>query len=282
MTLPSLATSGYEAALSAAVSEAKSGDTVTVAVGLSGDVGISFATAELNIRYDSTMLRFDSIEPQPWSVTASGGTIRIVDCGGDKFLGTKAYQLHFTAIKKGNAEVELTSARLGTRQTAATENLRAATITMAKYAITISPKPTYSVALSEEEYTSGASTVEEGEEYTLSVEEYDKYDYEVTATMAGDSVKVIDRGNGKFVVENVTGELVFSVKRTKKTTPTSMPTPTSNPTSQPMPQDKADGSAPTKTGDAAMPLLWLTLCVVCSVAVMVTTRSKREKTPDPN
>ena len=202
LSLSVLAACGYEAALSTAVSEVKTGDAVTVSVNLSGGAGASFAAVELDISYDSANLRFDSIEPQPRSVTADGGTIRIVDCGGDKSLGTGAYKLHFTAINKGNAEVELTSACLGTKQTAATEDLETAAITTARCTVAIDP------------------------------------------------------------------------------TPAPSPTPTPKPTPQPAPQDKTDGSASTKTGDTALPLLWLTLCIVCGVAVIVITKKKKEKTPD--
>lgn len=274
LSLCSLADDGYEAALGAVAAEVKTGEEAVITVGLSGGSTGSFAAAELNIAYDSSRLRFESADPEPSSVSVQNGLIRLVDYGEDKSLGAEAYTLRFTALKKGSAEIRLKSVRLGTRESAKTEDLRAAVLTESTLTVVISPRATYRVILPDEPFVSGADTVDEGDDYTLTVDDYDRYDYEVTATMAGESVEVIDRGDGRFTVRNVTGELMFAVKRTEKPSPT--------PTPEPTPPDKPAGGTAARTGDAATPVLWLALCIVCGAAIIAAENSKRKKATDRN
>lgn len=267
LLLPALAADGYEAALGVKISEATTGDEITAEIALSGTADGSFAAIEMDIAYDSTRLRLESVEPAPQSVVDKNGVLRLVDCGTDKLLATGTYTLHFTALRKGTAKIELRSVRLGTKESAATEDLWAAALTNTVSSIVIAPKAVHHVSLPANLFVSGSYTVDDGDDYTLTVADYGLYDYRVTATMAGKAVAVTDCGDGRFTVKDVVGELVFSVERTIK------PTPSPEPTAQP------ESSPPviTRTGDEAMPLLWLTLCVLCAAA-LVTAADRKKRT----
>lgn len=53
-----------------------------------------------------------------------------------------------------------------------------------------------------------------GEDYTLTIVPEAGYSYTVTATMGDKVTTVIDNGNNTYTIENVTGNVIFSVERT--------------------------------------------------------------------
>ena len=56
-----------------------------------------------------------------------------------------------------------------------------------------------------------------GEDFTFTVTKEDGYSYNVTATMDGEEVEVIDNGDGTYTIKNVTGDLVITVEKTEET-----------------------------------------------------------------
>ena len=83
-------------------------------------------------------------------------------------------------------------------------------------AATVTVTRDYSVTLPEG--FTGAATVGHGEDYTFTAQQDPHYDYSFAgSTMGGQSVTVIDNGDGTFKVSNVTGNLVIVSNRTAKT-----------------------------------------------------------------
>ena len=55
--------------------------------------------------------------------------------------------------------------------------------------------------------------VDNGTNYTLTINKVLGYKYTVTATMAGEPAEVIDNGDGTYTIENVTGDLVITIAK---------------------------------------------------------------------
>lgn len=58
------------------------------------------------------------------------------------------------------------------------------------------------------------STVEMGADYTLTVTPEAGYTYTVTATMGGSSATVKDNGDNTYTIEDVSGDIIFTIERT--------------------------------------------------------------------
>lgn len=207
---------GYTASLSALTTEVSVEDSVSVNIGVSHSDDTVFAAGEVVLSYDSSLLKFNEANSTLGTATVkdNAGTLILEDYGTDKNFGTGVYVLSFDAIADGEANVTITSAAFVDKEDAVKSDLIAATLSNAEVALTIN-KQTYNVTLPD--IFEGAHTVIDGEDYTFSVADGENYDYDtVTATVDGEPVEVIDNGDGTYIVENVTGELVISGTRTEK------------------------------------------------------------------
>ena len=83
--------------------------------------------------------------------------------------------------------------------------------------VTVKPIPTYSVTLPAD--FTGESTVQDGADYTFTAKDPAKYIYTVTAVMGGETVEVIDNGDGTYTVKNVTGDLVIEATKVRRSEP---------------------------------------------------------------
>lgn len=212
----STAVEGYSASVNTLNSEVTVEESVTVNVGVGHDADDHFAAAEVVLNYDSALLSFNEAASTlgTASVKDGNGVLTIEDYGADKNFGTGVYVLVFDTLGDGAAEVKLTSAAFVDKEDAVKSDLIPATITSATVSVTINKKA-FNVTLNS--IFTGADTVTDGEDYTFAQADGKNYDYgTVTATVNGETVNVIDNGDGTYTVKNVTGALVITGSRTEK------------------------------------------------------------------
>lgn len=197
--------SGYTAALSGAAA-AKVGERLNVTVTVGGS---AFASAQLQLKYDNTLLKY--ISAAPGTAVESNGTVSIADYGAEKTV-PYTYTVTFEAIGAGNAAVTLNSAGCSTASDAETGDVTTADIATSSITVSIT-KPEYAVTLPD--IFTGYSVAIEGESYTFMPTDGVHYTYsDVTATMGGETCNVIKNTDGSYTIENVTGALVISATRT--------------------------------------------------------------------
>lgn len=217
-------TDSYTAEITTTADEFKIDDTVAVTVNVGGTTG-EFASSELTLTYDSTYLTFDKDAStlNGAGVTETAGTIKLVD-HGETNAYPAAYVLNFTAKAATNGAVELVKlvdAKFSTAENAISSNLINATGENA-LSLTIT-EADLDVTLPNNGVVTGNNTVPYGDAYTFTAKNnttYMYYDYEVSATMGGVAVpnaNIVDNGDGTWTIENVTGDLVISVRETPKT-----------------------------------------------------------------
>lgn len=186
------------------------GKDVVYNIAVTGD---SYASAQITLKYDEELLTFDK-NKNANGISASEGVVTIVDYGTEKAT-PQQYSVTFTATKNGTATATLTSAAFGTSDTAVSGDLKAATMTQDK-AETVINKATLAVTLPEN--VEGETTVSYGSSYTFRpiLEEAEKYHYTISAVMNGETVEVIDNGDGTYTVASVTGDLEITITKTIK------------------------------------------------------------------
>lgn len=186
------------------------GEDVVYNIAVTGD---NYASAQITLKYDEELLTFDK-NKNANGISASEGVVTIVDYGTEKAT-PQQYSVTFTATKNGTAAATLTSAAFGTSDTAVSGDLKAATMTQDK-AETVINKATLAVTLPEN--VEGETTVSYGSSYTFKpiLEEAEKYHYTISAVMNGETVEVIDNGDGTYTVASVTGDLEITITKTIK------------------------------------------------------------------
>lgn len=207
---------GYTAGVNTLTNQVSVGETVAVNVGISHDSDTVFAAGEVVVSYDTDLLAFNenSSTLGTASVNDENGTVTIEDYGSDKNFGTGVYTLVFNTMQDGATTVEITSAAFVKKENAVKSDLIPATISPAAVSIIID-RQVYNVVLPD--IFDGPATVTDGENYTFSVADGDNYNYDsITATVGGQTVDVIDNGDGTYTIENVTGEIVITGNRTEK------------------------------------------------------------------
>lgn len=198
----------------------KAGETVAIPVtlGHTGDE-TTFHAADITFTYDTAKLTYNSVTTPDNNciVTENNGTIRVLAYGDAKNLGAAVFTLNFTAKTdaSGTADVKVTSAKIDKSANAVAKDAPEAQLEDDLTVITI--KATHKVTL--DDIFTGASTVEDGENYTFSKTDKDESHYEysdVKATVDGKDVEVVDNGDGTYTVKNVTGNLTVTGTRTAK------------------------------------------------------------------
>ena len=208
--------SEYTASVSSLETTVSVDGTVAVNVGVSHSSDATFAAGEIIVTYDNTLLTFDEAASALGNATAkvANGTVTLEDYGTDKSFGTGVYVLKFKAIADGTANVVLTSAAFIDSEGAVSSDLIPATISSSTVSVVIEKKA-YSVTLPE--IFEGATIIIDGANYTFSVADDKNYTYDnVTATVNGVAVPVINNGDGTYTIENVTGNIVITGTRTEK------------------------------------------------------------------
>ena len=196
----------------------------TVTVGESAEVKINVSNSDdgvaaynaydLTLTYDADRLTYNSCTAADESAVVNAetpGTIRIIGFGEGKTLDTAAATLSFTAKGAGDAEVKITAAKVDTGDNAITADAPDATILDADTVISVTG---YTVTLGEG--LSGASTVAPGADYTFTATDAANYDYDISATMGGETVTPNDNGDGSYTIPGVTGNLVINATMTPK------------------------------------------------------------------
>lgn len=188
------------------------GNNATVTVTVGGDEE-SYNAYDLTLTYDTEKLTYVSgvAADESGKVTEDSGTIRVVGYGKDKTMATPAVTLTFTGKGIGDANVEITSAKVDIRNQAIENDAPEATVAGSTTVITIGG---YTVNLGEG--LSGAGTVAPNADYPFTATDWANYDYVISATMGGNKTDVVDNGNGTYTIQNVTGNLVISATMTAK------------------------------------------------------------------
>lgn len=192
---------GYAVAASAVNSPITVNEEAQVALKISNKDVTTYNAYYMEVRYDTSVLTYKGINTDA-AVTDKNGTLKIASYGDNKTCGTDNIVLTFTGKTTGEAKVTVTSAKVDVKANAAEKNAPAATITTGAATITVGG---YQVTL--HEAFTGEGTANHGQDYTFNAKDPSKkYDF-TGSTMGGETVKVIDNGNGTYTISNVTGEL---------------------------------------------------------------------------
>ena len=149
--------------------------------------------------------------------------------------------------------------------------------------VTVKPIPTYSVTLPAD--FTGESTVQDGADYTFTAKDPAKYIYTVTAVMGGETVEVIDNGDGTYTVKNVTGDLVIEatkVRRSEPITPVgpAKPDKPAEPEQSEKPELTAHAAFVTGYADGTVrPLNSITRSEVAAMLCRLLTESQKQNVP---
>ena len=188
------------------------GDTITISPVVGNAKEVVYNAFDITIAYDPEMLTLAKPEILDATVTMGNGTVNVIRYGSDLNIDTEPFGLTFTARKTGETTVTIQSARVDHSQNAIISNAAKATLIPGENKITIGGYP---VSLPDD--FTGEAVVEPGMDYTF--EARDKlYDYTFEgSSMGGQSVAVVDNGDGSFTVENVSGRLVIQSQKIGKT-----------------------------------------------------------------
>lgn len=208
---PSVPAGSYSAQVIAPSSATVGDEDVTFTIEIDGD---SFSAAQMTFTYDPQRLALTDVTPGSWD-HVDDGTVTVADFGDEKTTPA-SYVLTFDALKDGSATVTLQSALLGNADSAASEDAAAAVITAATASVNIA-KRSYSVTLPD--IFAGETSVTEGDDYTFAPADDSNYSYSnVQATVGGGAPQTLTAdAQGKYTVEDVTGDVVITGERTPKT-----------------------------------------------------------------
>ncbi len=195
---------GYAVAASTVNSSITVNEDAQVALKISNKDATTYNAYYMEVSYDTNVLTYKGINTDA-AVTDNNGTLKIAGYGADKTCDTDKIMLTFTGKTTGEAKVNVTSAKVDVKANAAEKNAPAATITTGAATITVGG---YQVSLPDG--FTGEGTANPGKDYTFTANDRSKkYDF-TGSTMGGELVEVIDKGNGNYTVENVTGPLVIT------------------------------------------------------------------------
>lgn len=189
------------------------GSTVQIPVSISNeDDSTGYNAFDISFTYDPTVLELTSTTLPGVTVTVQDGKINVLGYGEDRSAGSAPFTLEFKALKMGNTEVQITTARVDNSGNAVVKNASLAALTDDRTAITVTGYP---VTLPEG--FTGANTAAPNTDYTFDVPD-DYYNYTVTVTVGGKEVTVTKNSDGSYTIpaEMVTGEIVVTATKTGK------------------------------------------------------------------
>ncbi len=173
--------------------------------------------------YDPTRLEFapnkvtETRNNRELKCTDRNGTLIVSGCGENLYCnGTAAVILHFTAKNAGTTQIRLVEALVSERSSVKADAAVATipnTDTCKNGVLTVTTG-SFKVTLPSNLGLFGDSSVVSNGTYTFRGSPY--YDYNLTATMGGNSVDIIDNHDGTFSIANVTGALVIEGSQTPK------------------------------------------------------------------
>ena len=197
---------GYAVAASAVNPSITVNDKAQVELKISNKDVKTYNAYYMEVSYDTSVLAYESIASTDAKVIDSNGTLKIVGYGADKTCGTDNIVLTFTGKATGSAKVTVISAKVDARANAAAKDAPAATLLTKEATITVGG---YQVSLPDG-FIADSMVAEPNKDYTFTANDTTKkYDF-TGSTMDGNPVTVIDKGNGTYTVENVTGPLVIT------------------------------------------------------------------------
>lgn len=199
---------GYAVAASAVNPSITVNNDAQVALKISNKDVETYNAYYMAVSYDAAKLTYKSVTSADATIIKdeTNGTLKIVGYGADKTCGTDNIVLTFTGKATGEAKVTVTSAKVDVKANAAAQNAPAANITTDVATITVGG---YQVTLPDD-FTADSMVAEPNKDYTFTARDASKkYDF-TGSTMGGKPVTVIDKGNGTYTVENVTGPLVIT------------------------------------------------------------------------
>ena len=159
----------------------------------------------MEVSYDTDVLTYKGINTDA-SVTDNNGTLKIAGYGDNKPCGTDNIMLTFAGKATGEGKVTVISAKVDVKANAAEKNAPDATLLTKEATITVGG---YQVSLPDG-FIADSMVAEPNKDYTFTANDTTKkYDF-TGSTMGGELVEVIDKGNGNYTVENVTGPLVIT------------------------------------------------------------------------
>ncbi|MBR2445792.1 MAG: hypothetical protein IKB28_03890 [Clostridia bacterium] len=194
-------------------------NTVTVNIGVNHSSDTTFHAAEVILEYDSTALTLDESSLSGKHYTNENGKLTFEDFDHEQNFGTGVYTFTFTANTVGDTTVTLKSAKFLHKTAASGSDLIPATINPATATITIKEE-TFTVTQDEDNVGITAPTeAVKNEDYTFTANDYNLYDYDITATIGGQEVAVVDNGDGTYTIEgeNVTDAIVITSSRIGRT-----------------------------------------------------------------
>ena len=174
----------------------------------------------LNYDQDALELLTTALDDATATLTDNNGEIEIMRWGSSKALGNmltlefKAKEV--TDADKNPTSVTLKSAQVDISSGALDQNAPNAQIENPATVLTIEVK--HFVKLPDGVTSSQGNYVDHGKDYTFTLEDPEAfYDYDVSATMGGNTVTVKKNENGSYTIENVTDEVEVILVKTPKT-----------------------------------------------------------------
>lgn len=199
---------GYAVAASAVNPSITVNDKAQVELKISNKDVKTYNAYYMEVSYDAAKLTYKSVTPADATIIKdeTNGTLKIAGYGADKTCGTDNIVLTFTGKATGSAKVTVISAKVDARANAAEKDAPAATLLTKEATITVGG---YQVSLPDG-FIADSMVAEPNKDYTFTARDISKkYDF-TGSTMGGNPVTVIDKGNGTYTVENVTGPLVIT------------------------------------------------------------------------
>lgn len=202
----------------------KAGEKISLPITVNSDNDdiTSYNAYKLVLEYDPDALTLltTALEDGTEELTDDNGEIEIVRYGASKTLGNMLV-LEFEAKAVTNQEknpttVTLRSAQVDISANALENNAPNAIIEKSSTVLTIEVR--HFVELPDDFTSSQGSYVDDGEDYTFTLENpEDFYDYDVSATMGGSTVTVRKNEDGSYTIENVTDNVKITLTKTSKT-----------------------------------------------------------------
>lgn len=222
----------YTASISTTASnnEVASGDTLTVNVGVTHISDTVFNAGEIKLSYDSTMLNPDTtaLDNMVTDGTLSGyridsGVLTIEDFGGDKNM-PYTYGIPFIAAEVDtdtSTAIALTDAAFIHKDAADESDLIDAAKSPESLTVTIKVAMVDVTLTDKTDPENPVTTqIQKGEDFIFAPTDTANYTYsEVTATVSGQAVEIVDNGDGRFTIAgaNVTGDISITYSKAPNT-----------------------------------------------------------------
>ncbi|MGN0629672.1 MAG: hypothetical protein ACI4IW_08615 [Oscillospiraceae bacterium] len=198
------------------------GEQIMIDVEISGNSG--FASVGLYLKYDTNVLKFKGLKETQYdlggvSITLTDGLFGsgTVVVNKDSAFITLAKTENITGDGKLFTAIFETVAPGNTNINVEIDNFKNANqeqIDVETVPSSLKVTKTYTVNL--DSCFSGSGSVDFGEDYKFTLNKEEGYDYEISATMGGQPVDVVDNGDNSYTIKAVSGNLDISAVRSLK------------------------------------------------------------------